>query len=108
VGVNGQPILFEKRRQFHRGGGCSCWCHWLSIKSCSLLPVRTVRPRAFRPPSSEEFPRGLRLLPIASDIRAKVRHPPRKVSLPSRESCGLSSLRTTSSNLASERSKSGL
>ena len=57
----------------------------MSIKSCSLLPVRTVRPRAFRPPSSEEFPRGLRLLPIASDIRAKARHPPRKVSLRRRE-----------------------
>src|SRR6516164_5728175 len=85
MGVNGQPILFEKRRQFHRVGGCSCWCHCLSIKSCSLLPVRTVRPRAFRPPSSEEFPRGLRLLPFASDIRAKVRHPPRKVSLRRRE-----------------------
>src|SRR3974377_151344 len=85
MSVNSNSVLFEKGRKFHRVGGCSCLCHCLRVKSCAPRGVPTGRRRSFRPPSSEEFPPALRLLPIASGIRAKVPRLPRKASLRRRE-----------------------
>src|ERR1700731_3766102 len=81
--VNGQAILFKKIGKIHREGtGTSGTI--LDLKIRSRFRVRMARVPVFRRPSSEEFQRGLRLLPTVSDTHEKALRPLQKAAWPRR------------------------
>src|ERR1700688_1667018 len=82
--VNGQAILFKKIGKVHREGTGTSG-RILDLKIRSRFRVRMARVPVFRRPSSEEFQRGLRLLPAASDTREKERRLLQKGAWPRRE-----------------------
>src|SRR6202035_1152954 len=105
--VDGEAVFFKEGGKFHGGGGGSCWavCNRHdslsrsgSKGSAASFPSAFLRRISTRPSASSScfWHSRERATPSSNSFMAS-----------SKESCGLSRRRTTSSRRASERSKSG-